>query len=110
MWLSRIEPDEPGHDKRTFECPSCEKVVSEIVKYRWRFSKIMSLQWILLQGRRVVKLVTEYLTDAIKFDQMADDATDVALKTSFRKQAAEYRKLALNREPSSSACRRQPFR
>jgi hypothetical protein len=27
-----------------------------------------------------VKLVTEYLTDAIKFDQMADDATDVALK------------------------------
>jgi transposase-like protein len=34
MWLARIEPDEPGHDKRTFECPSCEKVVSEIVKYR----------------------------------------------------------------------------
>jgi hypothetical protein len=44
-----------------------------------------------------VKLVTEYLADAIKFDQMADDATDVALKTSFRKQAAEYRKLALKR-------------
>jgi hypothetical protein len=42
-------------------------------------------------------LVTEYLADAIKFDQMADDATDVALKTSFRKQAAEYRKLALKR-------------
>jgi hypothetical protein len=34
MWLARIEPDEPGHDKRTFECAQCENVVSEIVKYR----------------------------------------------------------------------------
>jgi hypothetical protein len=34
MWLAHIEPDEPGHDKRTFECVSCEKVVTEIVKYR----------------------------------------------------------------------------
>jgi tRNA(Ile2) C34 agmatinyltransferase TiaS len=34
MWLSRIEPDVPGHDKRTFECPRCENVVSETFKYR----------------------------------------------------------------------------
>ena len=34
MWLVRIEPDEPDHDKRIFECPRGEKVVSEIVKYR----------------------------------------------------------------------------
>jgi ribosomal protein S27AE len=34
MWLARIEPDEPGHDKRIFECPQCESVTSEIVKYR----------------------------------------------------------------------------
>ena len=34
MWLSRIEPDEPGHDKRIFECPKCENVVSETFKYR----------------------------------------------------------------------------
>jgi tRNA(Ile2) C34 agmatinyltransferase TiaS len=34
MWLSRIEPDEPGHDKRTFECPKCENVVSGTFKYR----------------------------------------------------------------------------
>jgi hypothetical protein len=34
MWLARIEPDEPGHDKRIFECAGCEKVVSEVVKYR----------------------------------------------------------------------------
>lgn len=44
-----------------------------------------------------MKLVAEYLADAIKFDQMAEDATDTALKTSCRKQAAEYRKLALKR-------------
>ena len=44
-----------------------------------------------------MKLVAEYLVDAIKFDRMAEDATDVALKASFRKQAAEYRKLALSR-------------
>jgi hypothetical protein len=34
MWLARVEPDEPGHDKRTFECPACETIISEIVKYR----------------------------------------------------------------------------
>ena len=34
MWLARIEPDIPGHDKRTFECPQCGNVVSETVKYR----------------------------------------------------------------------------
>jgi hypothetical protein len=45
----------------------------------------------------IMKLVAEYLVDAIKFDRMAEDATDVALKASFRKQAAEYRKLALKR-------------
>ena len=44
-----------------------------------------------------MKLVAEYLVDAIKFDRMAEDAKDVALKASFRKQAAEYRKLALGR-------------
>jgi hypothetical protein len=21
MWLARIEPEKPGHDRRTFECP-----------------------------------------------------------------------------------------
>jgi ribosomal protein S27AE len=34
MWLARIEPESPDHDKRTFECPQCENVVSEIIKYR----------------------------------------------------------------------------
>ena len=24
-WLARIEPDRPGYERRTFECPSCGK-------------------------------------------------------------------------------------
>lgn len=34
MWLVRIEPDAPGHDRRCFQCPQCENVATEIVKYR----------------------------------------------------------------------------
>jgi hypothetical protein len=34
MWLARIEPDKPDHDRRTFECPSCEHSHTEVVKYK----------------------------------------------------------------------------
>jgi len=34
MWLACIEPDEPGYDRRTFECPACPNVTVRIVKYR----------------------------------------------------------------------------
>jgi len=34
MWLTRIEPYEPNHDKRTFECQACGNSKTEIVKYR----------------------------------------------------------------------------
>jgi Zn-finger nucleic acid-binding protein len=34
MWLARIELDKPDHDKRTYECPACENVIIEVVKYR----------------------------------------------------------------------------
>jgi hypothetical protein len=44
-----------------------------------------------------MKLVAEYLLDAIKFEQMAEDAKDEALKAAFIKQAADYRKIALKR-------------
>ena len=44
-----------------------------------------------------MKLVTEYLLDAIKFEQMAEDAKDDALKAALRNQAADYRRLALKR-------------
>ena len=44
-----------------------------------------------------MKLVAEYLLDAIIFEQMAEDAKDEALKAAFMKQAADYRKLALKK-------------
>jgi transcription elongation factor Elf1 len=31
MWLSRIEPDEPNHDRRTFECLQCDQSHTEVV-------------------------------------------------------------------------------
>jgi hypothetical protein len=34
MWLACIEPDEPGHDGRTFECRGCPNIAVRIVKYR----------------------------------------------------------------------------
>jgi hypothetical protein len=34
MWLARIEPDKPDHDRRTFECPVCDHVVRTVVKYK----------------------------------------------------------------------------
>jgi hypothetical protein len=34
MWIARIEPDEPGYDRRTFECPECDRELVEVVKYR----------------------------------------------------------------------------
>jgi hypothetical protein len=32
MYLARIEPDHPGFDLRTFECPSCKHPESVLVK------------------------------------------------------------------------------
>jgi DNA-directed RNA polymerase subunit RPC12/RpoP len=34
MWLTHIEPDEPDHDRRTFECQACGNSKTEIVKFR----------------------------------------------------------------------------
>jgi hypothetical protein len=34
MWLARIEPDRPDHDKRSFKCLACGEKTTEIVKYR----------------------------------------------------------------------------
>ena len=50
-----------------------------------------------VQGGGIMKLVAEYLVDALKFEQMAEDAKDEALKAAFIKQATDYRKLALKR-------------
>jgi len=35
MWLVSIEPDKlDDHDMRTFECPRCQDVIVEVVKYK----------------------------------------------------------------------------
>jgi ssDNA-binding Zn-finger/Zn-ribbon topoisomerase 1 len=33
MLLARIEPNEPGNDLRTFECPKCKQSKRRIFKY-----------------------------------------------------------------------------
>jgi hypothetical protein len=33
MMLARIEPDAPGYDRRTFECPICDHSEAVVVKY-----------------------------------------------------------------------------
>jgi hypothetical protein len=33
MWMTRIEPDGPSLEKRTFECQACQNEAIEIVKY-----------------------------------------------------------------------------
>jgi hypothetical protein len=44
-----------------------------------------------------MKLVTEYLEQALQFDRMAAEATDPPLKESLQNQAAAYRRLAEKR-------------
>ncbi len=44
-----------------------------------------------------MKMLAEYLENAIKFEKMADEETDAKLKEDFEKQGAAYRKLAEKR-------------
>ncbi len=32
LWLTRIQPDKPGHARRTLECPRCQNQVSETIE------------------------------------------------------------------------------
>jgi len=34
MWLARLDPDETGYGRRTFECPECDHSITEVVKYK----------------------------------------------------------------------------
>jgi hypothetical protein len=47
-----------------------------------------------------MKMIAEYLEHVLQFERMAAEATDPALKESFQKQAAAYRKLADKRAAS----------
>ena len=44
-----------------------------------------------------MKLLTEYLADAVKFERLARSEQNPALKAQLEKQAAAYRKLAPER-------------
>ena len=44
-----------------------------------------------------MKLIAEYLENAIQFEQMAEREADPKLKASFLEQAAAYHKLAAKR-------------
>ena len=34
MYLGRIEPEKPGYDLRTFECPMCQHVERAVVRFK----------------------------------------------------------------------------
>jgi hypothetical protein len=44
-----------------------------------------------------MKMIAEYLENALHFERMAAEATDPALKEALRKQSVAYRKLAAER-------------
>jgi hypothetical protein len=44
-----------------------------------------------------MKMVAEYLFEAVKFERMASETDNSELKAAFRKQASEYRRLAEKR-------------
>jgi hypothetical protein len=35
MYLARIEPEKPGFDLRTFECPRCQHVETAVAQFEW---------------------------------------------------------------------------
>jgi len=51
----------------------------------------------MLSGDIMRDLVVEYWADALKFDQMAEEAKDETLKAAYRNQAEQCRKLAIKR-------------
>jgi len=53
-----------------------------------------------------VKMVAEYLEHALQFDELAMDEADPILKGQLLKQAAAYRKLALERAEHLNLARR----
>jgi uncharacterized paraquat-inducible protein A len=32
MWLTRIQPDQPGYARRSFECPRCHHQMTEVIE------------------------------------------------------------------------------
>lgn len=44
-----------------------------------------------------MKMVTEYLAEAVKFERMAEDAISDNVRAAFKNQAEAYHKLAIKR-------------
>jgi hypothetical protein len=44
-----------------------------------------------------MKMIAEYLENALKFERLAAEEHDLKLKADFEKQALAYRKLAIER-------------
>jgi hypothetical protein len=32
MWLAIVEPDKPGHEKRSYECPRCQREKEHVIQ------------------------------------------------------------------------------
>jgi hypothetical protein len=39
MYLAYIEPEKPGYDVRTFECPRCQHVEIAVVEFKQQVTK-----------------------------------------------------------------------
>ncbi len=52
-----------------------------------------------------MKMISEYLDYARRFERWANEADDAALKEQFLKQAAEYRELAEERAVETGMAR-----
>jgi hypothetical protein len=55
-----------------------------------------------------MKMLAEYLEKAIAFERMAADEKDAKLKADLEKQAAAYRKLAVQRARTNTSPTDQP--
>ena len=49
------------------------------------------------EGTPALRMIAEYLEHAIRFEQMAEEATDPKFREGLLQQAAAYRKLAEQR-------------
>jgi hypothetical protein len=56
-----------------------------------------------------MKMIAEYLENALKFERMAAEEKNLELKTALEKQAISYRKLAANRASWACHRRRKPL-
>src|SRR4030095_3256235 len=73
MWLAIVEPDKPGHEKRSYECPRCQREEEYVVqsgladkdenggvwenRITGEYAKILELPYRNPEGRAVAELL-----------------------------------------------------